>query len=72
MCLYYILWDALMKYNIVYFYVLLIVLVLLLAGVSDSYTVFLPSSQESIRCIYFWISQGILKNMFGIAEMIPG
>ena len=69
-CLYYILWDALMKYNIVYFYVLLTVLVLLLARVSHSYTVFLPLSQESIRRIYFWISLGILKNMFGIDEMI--
>ena len=42
-----------MKYDIAYFYVLLIVLVLLLSRVSDSYTVFLPLSQESIHRIYF-------------------
>ena len=42
-----------MNYDIAYFYVLLIVLVLPLATVSDSYTAFLPLSQETNHRIYF-------------------
>ena len=60
-----------MKYDIAYFYVLLIVLVLPLATLGDSYIAFLPLSQESNHRIYFQTSSGILKNMFDIADMIP-